>query len=105
MSEFKSMECCAWIKHASKSALTIKDIRSLKQGDTIKVLLLHRNVMDVVEQTNQNGVVTRPKRFFRKSCATYTHQKDMSGTIDFGFGKQEFEFDLRIPECWYPISS
>ena len=65
-----------------KLALTIADVLRLKVGESVKLLLLHRNWADVTleEPTNKRGHAYDPKRFFRKERVTFRKVKEISTT-------------------------
>jgi hypothetical protein len=65
-----AIDAWAWCDLAVKKklVLTIADVLRLGVGESVKLLLLHRNWADVTleEPTNKRGKAYDPKRFFRK---------------------------------------
>ena len=70
-----------WVLHNRKDWLTIADIEKMKKGDQIKVLLLDRNVMDIVTENVKCNKIYKPTEFYKKSWVIYTYNKPTDGTI------------------------
>ena len=103
----RSLESQAWVYCMSKCyGLTLGEVANMKEGQKIKLLLLHDNVLEQTNKVNKSKKITKPELFFRNEYATYTHKNDVSGTIKFSDGtEQSFDFHLFIaPNVWHPLS-
>ena len=100
-----------WENISSEYHLTIYNIQGLKPGDKIDVLILDRNVMDIVCDINEADVLYPPNEFFRQNRHTYTHGEGLQGILHLHYGNTEedtilvdFEFDLLTEEgVWLPL--
>ncbi|QKF94829.1 hypothetical protein QKU48_gp1371 [Fadolivirus algeromassiliense] len=100
-----------WCKMAYKSRLHIQDIANMKKGDKLKVLVMDRNLCDIVLDpfTNPPNCIISPKQFFRFNSATYTHDHDLTGKITFhwrddDFTESPFEFHIEYKKNnWFPL--
>ena len=95
-----------WEDATRKDHLTIGDIRKLKKGDTVPLLIMDRNYLDIAFAKNKGNTLYTPVRFFRSNKATYIHDADLHGTIVWSWSKekQPFEFELNYDnERWYPL--
>ena len=99
-----------WADHAEEtSALTIGDVKKMKWGEELKVLILDRNVWDIAlsERNNKPDVKVRPDIFFRYNSGTYIHDQDLRGKLRIAAipNSYDFEFHLFLPseQIWYPL--
>jgi hypothetical protein len=94
-----------WIGRASQKYLTIGDIVKLKKGSKLTLLLLDRNVGDRVATRVPPFQLYTPAYFFRPQRAVYTHDHDLTGTLDFDGEEGVFTFDVNYkPRHWYPLN-
>jgi hypothetical protein len=104
-----ALEWGDWVDAVSPQCLTINDIQQFEPGQSYKLLVMDRNLGDVITQANTAMVVYQPEEFFRENTATYTHREGLSGTMIYHWrgGDSEpraFEFELEYaPDCWYPL--
>jgi hypothetical protein len=106
-------DCSIWEQTASREKwLTIGDITSMAKDQTLRVLVLDRNVFDIACSPNVNAPNARhtATHFFRKNLATYKHDGDLKGFIiwdSFEDGMyHEFEFHIMYkPGRWYPLKN
>ena len=56
-------------KFKRRLLMTLKDISSMKVGQVVKVLVAHRNLGDIVCETNKRGRPYSPTYFYRGSAA------------------------------------
>ena len=60
-----ALEVNDWFDLARRrGALTIADVLKMKVGESIKVMAIHRNILDATEPANAPNVAHSPKRFF-----------------------------------------
>lgn len=91
-----------WIEKAREFKLRIADVISMKNGSSVDLLSLHRNVYDIVCDNNERNIVYEPEKFFSDCKVTYTHSKDLTGILD----NNTFEFHLEYKDkCWYPLKN
>lgn len=106
-----AVEFSKWIDMAYHYKLKIRDVMNMKNGDTMTVLVLDRNVGDVSVQANPENVVIDPYYFFRYNFATYIHDSGLKGTMtyhwqDEDYKDDDFEFDIEYtPHSWYPLEN
>lgn len=109
--ELKGLEIEKWQNEAKQKFLTVSDIGRLKKGDTIKVLVLDRNLYDIVLEINDSNALYNACEFFRYNSATYVHEKGLQGKITYHFNNEDltndpFEFDVEFAEGnWYPLKN
>ena len=105
----KGLELSDWITHMSNQELTIADVEKLKPGDKLEVIMLHRNLGDIVRDPRAfpYGEYFEPEEFFAGVRGTYTHGKDMSGHIrhhEDDYVDSSFNFHLNYRgNHWYPL--
>jgi len=99
------VELSDWKEYVRDKCLTIRDVKNLQQGETIKVVHMDRNLWDVVCDSNNSDQLYDPKEFFEDVTAEYTHDSEMKGRIHWSFGdEREFEFEIEYKEGhWYPL--
>ena len=85
-----------WELHNKKEWLTIADIEKMKKGDQIKVLLLDRNVMDIVTENVKCNKIYKPTEFYKKSWIIYTYDKPTEGTMQLYYEINSNENKKRI---------
>lgn len=112
------LELNKWIENARKDCLQIRDITPLKKGDTLKVLVMDRNLCDTCceDSVNPGNALFSAPRFFRFNTAIYTHTGGLKGTIKYKWQESEeykdcsepypFEFEIEYKkDCWYPLEN
>ena len=97
----KSIELSKWLNHMEPHFATIHSILEMKKKQKKKFLCYDRNFLDLV------GKKGHYKEIF-KNCykLTYTHDKDLSGWIQFDDEKEAspFEFHLNyMKHTWFPL--
>ena len=103
------MEFDAWVNHMKPDWLTVKDVLQLTPGQSLKVLVLDRNVRDIACEATKGGTSYTPRRFFRNNHAVFTRDDRtdrLTGTLKWWTGStnDEFEFHLNYKEGhWYPM--
>lgn len=85
-----------WVLHNRKEWLTIADIEKMKKGDQIKVLLLDRNVMDIVTENVKCNKIYKPTEFYKKSWVIYTYDKPTEGLMQLYYEINSNENKKRI---------
>mgnify|MGYP000858962335 CR=1 FL=1 len=85
-----------WELHNKKEWLTIADIEKMKKGDQIKVLLLDRNVMDIVTENVKCNKIYKPTEFYKKSWVIYTYDKPTEGLMQLYYEINSNENKKRI---------
>lgn len=108
--ENKTLDMSDFRDYIRPISLTIKDITSLKPGQTIKLLVLDRNFDEIAceEETNQLNIPHKAEEFFRLNTATYVHQQNLKGIITYDNIDltRDFEFDIEYEkDCWYPLKN
>lgn len=112
----ESLELGEWIKHVHDQCITIPDVLNMKEGESKRVLVLDRNLYDIVCENNPADTPLTLFEFFRLNSAWYTHHYDLKGSIRWDFdGPGEtknslldtsFEFHLEYaPNSWYPLKN
>jgi len=105
----QGLEMDEWVDHIRDQCLTIQDIKELKHNEQIKVLVMDRNLGDVVCEENSSNTLFDPEVFFRYNSATYTHCSGLKGSIHYywneeDYEEKDFEFDLEYQkDMWYPL--
>lgn len=100
-----------WIKQSRKYWITIKDIEKLKPNEKIKLLVLDRNVGDLV--TIKEGQLYKPETFFVNNSAIYykCDNGSLAGKIKYNWQESyskpyDFEFDIEYETGnWYPLTN
>lgn len=110
--DLDGLEIEDWEKKVRKKWLTVGDLEKLKPNDTIKVLVMDRNLYDTVMDINEANVLHTAKHFFRQNTATYVHGTGLQGKLTFHLGDNNnivhypFYFDVKYKEsCWYPLKN
>jgi hypothetical protein len=105
----KHEECHKWEQTMRNNWLTIKDVTSLKEGDTLEILVLDQDVYGIVSEYTGKDVIKHPVEFYKHNFATYTHKKNLLGDIVFHWSGEDFtienyEFNIEYQkESWYPL--
>lgn len=105
-------------------AVTIADIKKMKHGESLKVLIMCRNVWDTSLVSDVRGKSLDPQTFFKNNWGIYVHDKDLCGKfLLFSFETNSdnpdldnvdlnsicrpgFEFEIEYkPNCWYPLEN
>lgn len=97
-----------WINNAKKYYVTLGDIMEIKKGEKIKFLILDRNVLDVVQNTNKPNKAYEPAKFFRKSYGILKYGGNLQGTMKFCdiSVQRPFEFHIEYKkDQWYPLKN
>ena len=98
-----------WIDHIRNFWLTIADIKKMKHGEKLKVVLLDRNVSDRFNGEKGNKLM-RPEKSSLE-ISTYTHDHDMQGELVIDYKPNpivlnSFEFHVEYKKGeWYPLSN
>eukprot|EP01098_Paradermamoeba_levis_P004679 TRINITY_DN1992_c0_g2_i6.p1 TRINITY_DN1992_c0_g2~~TRINITY_DN1992_c0_g2_i6.p1 ORF type:complete len:169 (-),score=23.78 TRINITY_DN1992_c0_g2_i6:277-783(-) len=99
-----------WAGEATKYHMMVKDIEELQDGESIEVLILDRNVLDVAASSKLNmpGVASRPEHFFRQNRHTLTKKEGNLGTLDLHYGGRhtdlkDIDIELLANNLWYPL--
>ena len=97
-----------WIPKSKKWWLTIKDIEKLKKGEKIKILLMDRNLYDIITTTNKPNKLYKPRYFFRINTVIYEHEYNLVGKIKYNWDHEfkKFEFQIEYKkDNWYPLKN
>ena len=101
------MNSSSWIDSHRHFFLTVKDVKSFKNGERYELLFLDRNWQDVNDhETDERyqGVSFRPEVYFKQNKHKYIHDKDNQGTALWSWGSEEFEFEIEWKrDHWYPL--
>jgi hypothetical protein len=100
-----------WEQYSQGEHLTIEDVMNLNEGDKLHLLVMDRNLWDIVccRENNLGNTLHPPAQFFRHNRATYTHIGDLKGTLVYHWGdgdseEYDFEFDVEyMSHRWYPL--
>lgn len=96
-----------WIERYKHKQIRIFDIMKMKKGEELQVLLIDRNLGDIIESVNKGNKLYKPRKFFRQNIATYTHKKGLQGKLRFqsiDVVHKNFEFDVEYRQNnWYPF--
>lgn len=117
-----ALDVWAWVDAARSRWLTVADVRDLEPGDTLELVLLDRNLEDVVCSPRRGfpaGAAHHPAAFFAPQRAVYTHGGGGAGRMawpaaDAGEGGEggraarawetAFEWEVEYaPGRWYPL--
>ncbi len=107
--QLNGLKLQAWQEHIREQCLTILDLLQLKHGQQLKVLVIDRNLCDVVCNDNHGNTLYDPELFFRYNTATYTHNEGLQGNIIYHWRDQDsqdyrFEFEIEYEkDRWYPL--
>ena len=97
----KSIKLSKWLKFMKPYFATIQSISNMKKNQKKQFLCYDRNFLDLV------GKEGKCKEIFKENYKlTYTHNKDLSGWIQFEDEKEKtpFEFHLNYMEnAWFPL--
>jgi len=93
-----------WLELMRPKYLTIYDIQTLNDKDTIKLLCIDRNFYDLI-----GDETLAPELFFKDNYKmNYTHKDYLNGTIYFDDDDDvntgtPFEFHVNWNNRWYPL--
>ena len=65
--------------------LQVDDVQAMQRGETIDLLLLGDDMVNIAKTNNERTVAMDPHEFFRFNRATYVHDHDLSGTMTVHF--------------------
>ena len=106
------MDCFQWYNLVhDKHSLCINDILKLNKGDILDLLILDRDVWDIVLHKQNRYRICDPIDFFKKNIGRYIHKDGLSGTLIIYLGYNEilienFEFHVEIDQNrWYPLKN
>lgn len=108
--EPNSFEVDEWEDHTKSFHFTVKDLKKLKPGDTLKFLALDRNCFDVPLSKHEAGKCFPAREFFDSEMCTYTHKHGCRGDLVFHFDTgdhtlEDFEFHIECrPNYYYPLT-
>ena len=94
-----------------KKALKVSDIRKLKSGQSIKVILFDRNIGDYLHGNEKDKKISTRKYLNEHHLATYTHKKGLTGKIidAMNYREDPWTWEINCVEWedvyWCPISS
>ena len=98
----------AWYERSRRAWLSIADVRRMRVGETVKVLMLHRNVLDEADRPERR--LHAAQRFFSKRSVAVLTRAPGDGLAvlldcdDCGDGA--FEFDVEFAtDRWYPLKN
>lgn len=98
-----------WIEETKEHWITVQDVMSmLNDPNPVKLLVLDRNVGDIVCANNPPDQQFKPFHFFRKNWMMYIHNEGMHGNSKFEFMNEykPFEFEIEYaPGSWYPLEN
>jgi hypothetical protein len=104
---FEALEFESWLNFMEDRELTIADIEGMKPGESIEVIMLHRNLGDVVLDPRVHPFLElfEAKVFFKEVRGKYTHVKDLHGILVDELGEEgPFNFHLNyFGKLWYPL--
>jgi hypothetical protein len=99
-----------WIKLAKqKYGFTIRDFLALQPGQSIDLLMMDRNVLDIVESNpNKRGRLYTPHHFFKGQKARFIRSANdnlLIGKMIWSYTTEEqFEPDIEYKKNhWYPL--
>lgn len=112
------LELGDWIRETKIYHLRIIDVMNLRPGQQIKVLVMDRNLYDIVCKDGTGNTLFPAEEFFKSNTAVYTHSYDMKGTIKYSWQDEPcnrndpeckdpypFEFEIEYaPRSWYPLT-
>jgi len=106
-----TLEVDEWFDYVEKYlAITVDDIRSLKEGQSESFLFIDRNFLDVLSR-GINDIEEELFIYDKFYCGKYTRKSmdSLKGKFEYG-GKlkdvvEDFEFHVKIEEAkmWYPL--
>lgn len=109
---FDGLEIEDWEENAREKWLKVGDIEKLKTGDTIKVLVMDRNLYDITMDINDPNTLYTSEHFFSQNTATYVHGSGLQGKLTFHIGNNDdivqdpFDFHVQYNgSCWYPLKN
>ena len=94
-----------WVQKATPFFLTKADIESLAIGETLDLLVLHRNVLDT------KNPITRPvtaARYFARDRIPFTSLGRLEGVVTWPGDHRHHVMELHaelLPGRWYPASA
>lgn len=109
--KLNGLELEKWEIKAKDLWLTVGTIGILKPGSIIKLLVMDRNMYDILLNSNKPNTLYTSKEFFRFNTATYIHKKGLQGTLIFHHDDGDvvipsFEFHVHCDTfCWYPLKN
>jgi hypothetical protein len=110
-----ALEVLEWMKKYDGRCLTIGQLLEMSIGETIKVVTLDRNVLDVCceETRNKENREYRPAHFFRYSTLQLTVTQKMTDKLScdwrWSFDNKtvekdrELELEVKTECAWYPL--
>jgi len=107
--DLDGLELGKWIEDTKPFHLRINDVMDFKEGQEIMFLVMDRNLYDIACEDDGN-ILFQPKHFFGLNTATYTHSRDLKGTIVYHWAQENspeypFEFEIEYaPGNWYPLT-
>jgi hypothetical protein len=94
------LDLSEWIQKVRDHWLTIADVKQLKPGSKLKVVILDRNIYDYLDGFPTNKML--PPTTLHQSTGTYTHGHGMQGTLLPDHGPFEFHVEYEKGR-WYPL--
>lgn len=103
-----------WLPANEQHALTVKDIRQLKRGESIDLAIFDRNIGDAIDAAvNEKRLKLNKAYAFGnmmkriQHIGKYTHDTGLKGTLQFGeVLETDFTFDIldNKKKVWKPAS-
>jgi len=97
-----------WIQESKSKWLTIADIKNLGPGKKLDLLVIDRNFGDTLDATATPNKPMKASALLASSKASFTRTKDLQGHLVLHYKDEDidispFEFDLAVPNGWYPL--
>jgi hypothetical protein len=94
------MEVDKWEKSIYDECLKLEDVRKMRKGDRIKLLLLDHGIWDIVGMDNKPNKLYTLEYFFRRNWAIYVHDEGIKGSMSYYWSRdfEPFEFEIMEDE-------
>lgn len=104
-----SLHTMKWYMRSKKYWLKIKDFEKMKIGEKKDILMLDRNVWDVLDKFPKNKAF-EPQKFFIYSKASFEYLGDMKIRLSYKVGKKKESDDVELHVnykrgLWYPLKN
>jgi len=80
--ELEGLEHSKWYDESRKYWLTLGEVKSLKPGDKLDILLFHRNALDAPMTYFKSNKSYTPQSFFKSERDKYIHYKELMGHFE-----------------------
>jgi len=108
-----ALEFRDWFESSREYWLNIEDLLKMNHNETTELVMLDRNVLEVVLQNNKMNQVYLPTHFFKNQKASYIHNTNLYGILKLtGYKKSNIELEFNKNEGfhiqykkdnWYPL--